>query len=218
MSNPSTSDSSECNDNLIKMNISIDEEDYKQNLENENFLKTVLTVCDKWDKKVSNYIYNIEVNDWIEKIIYIFARIFNSDLIIIFYILLFLYQSFVNKNYFFVVKPLVHVFIVFLLTGILKFSFKRPRPEINENVKRRYNVRKKENNFSLPSGDSMQAANFAIIFLYYSGSYIGFILLPFVMFARIFYFCHYLLDTVIGAIIGLGVSFYITFPLKSLNI
>ena len=218
MSNPSTSDSSECNDNLIKMNISIDEEDYKQNLENENFLKTVLTVCDKWDKKVSNYIYNIEVNDWIEKIIYIFARIFNSDLIIIFYILLFLYHSFVNKNYFFVVKPLVHVFIVFLLTGILKFSFKRPRPEINENVKRRYNVRKKENNFSLPSGDSMQAANFAIIFLFYSGSYIGFILLPFVMFARIFYFCHYLLDTVIGAIIGLGVSFYITFPLKSLNL
>ena len=218
MSNPSTSDSSECNDNLIKINISIDEEEYKQNLENENFLKTALTVCDKWDKKVSNYIYNIEVNDWIEKIIYIFARIFNSDLIIIFYILLFLYQSFVNKNYFFVVKPLVHVFIVFLLTGILKFSFKRPRPEINENVKRRYNVRKKENNFSLPSGDSMQAANFAIIFLFYSGSYIGFIILPFVMFARIFYFCHYLLDTVIGAIIGLSVSFYITFPLKSLHL
>ena len=218
MSNPSTSDSSECNDNLIKINISIDEEEYKQILENENFLKTALTVCDKWDKKVSNYIYNIEVNDWIEKIIYIFARIFNSDLIIIFYILLFLYQSFVNKNYFFVVKPLVHVFIVFLLTGILKFSFKRPRPEINENVKRRYNVRKKENNFSLPSGDSMQAANFAIIFLFYSGSYIGFIILPFVMFARIFYFCHYLLDTVIGAIIGLSVSFYITFPLKSLHL
>ena len=52
--------------------------------------------------------------------------------------------------------------------------------------------RKKEKNFSMPSGDSMQAANFAIVALFYFNiSFFGFLILPFVMVARIFYFCHY---------------------------
>jgi len=177
--------------------------------------QNILSKCDKFDKKLSNHIHQMEVNIWLERIIYIFARIFNSDLIIIFYILLFLYESIFNKDYFFVVKPLIHVFVIFILTGILKYSLKRPRPEINENVKRKYNFRNKEKNFSMPSGDSMQAANFAIICLFYlSGNCVGFIIIPFVMFARIFYFCHYLFDTIIGAIIGLSVSYCVGLPLK----
>ena len=182
-------------------------------------LQKILAKCDKFDKKLSNYIHEMEVKIWIEIIIYIFARIFNSDLIIVFYILLFLYQSIFNKDYFFVVKPLIHVFIIFVLTGILKYSLKRPRPEINKNVKRLCNCRNKEKNFSMPSGDSMQAANFAIICLFYLfGNFYGFIIIPFVMFARIFYFCHYLFDTIVGAIIGLSVSFCLALPLKQFQI
>ena len=109
--------------------------------------------------------------------------------------------------------------VVFILTGLLKYSFKRPRPEINKNVKRIYNIRKKENNFAMPSGDSMQAANFAVITLFYFNlSFCGFFLLPFVMFARIFYFCHYFFDTLIGALVGGGVSLGLVFPLKFLKL
>ena len=184
--------------------------------EQKSSLKYFLTKCDKTDKYISNYIHEIEVNIWIERFIYIFGRLFNTDMIIGFYILLFLYKSFFKKNYFFVIKPFIHVFVVFILTGILKYNLKRPRPEIKENVKRRYNIRKKETNFSMPSGDSMQAGNFAIIALYYFGSNYGFILIPFVMFARIFYFCHYLLDTVVGAIVGISISWILVYPLRNI--
>ena len=199
-------------------NTSIDSTDFIEHPINSPFQK-ILSKCDKFDKELSNYIHEMEVNIWLERVIYIFARIFNSDLIIAFYILLFLYESIFNKDYYFVIKPLIHVFVIFVLTGILKYSLKRPRPEINKNVKRKYNFRNKETNFSMPSGDSMQAANFAIICLFYLfGNYIGFIIIPLVMFARIFYFCHYLFDTIVGAIVGLSVSYCLALPLKNFQI
>ena len=186
--------------------------------EKNNNFENILSKIDSWDKKVSNYIHNLELNQILENIIYIFARLFNSDIIIIFYISVFIYKSFFNKDYFFIIKPFIHVTVIFILTGVLKYSLKRPRPEINKTVKRIYNLRKKEKNFSMPSGDSMQAANFGIIALFYLNmSYTGFIILPFVMFARIFYFCHYFLDTLIGAIIGGGISLGLVFPLRYLK-
>ena len=186
---------------------------------NNSIFKNVLSKIDLCDKLLSNYIHELELNTILENIIYIFARIFNSDIIIIFYILTFLYQSLINNNYFFIIKPFIHVTIIFILTGLLKYSLKRPRPDINKKVKRKYNLRKKETNFSMPSGDSMQAANFAVIALFYfKVSYFGFFILPFVMFARIFYFCHYFFDTLIGAFIGGCVSLGLVFPLKNLKI
>ena len=185
---------------------------------NNSLFKRITSKIDPWDKKLSNYIHELELNKILENIIYIFGRLFNSDMIIIFYISVFIYQSYFNKDYFFIIKPFIHVTVVFILTGILKYSLKRPRPEINQNVKRIYNLRKKEKNFSMPSGDSMQAGNFGVVALFYFNmSYLGFIILPFVMFARIFYFCHYFMDTLIGAIIGGGVSFGLVFPLRYLK-
>ena len=147
-----------------------------------------------------------------------FGRLFNVDIVLIFYISVFIYQSFFNKNYYYIIKPFIHLSLIFILSTILKYIIKRPRPDINKNVKRLYNLRKKEKNFSMPSGDSMQAANFAIIALFYFNvSYLGFIVVPFVMFARIFYFCHYFFDTLIGALIGGFVSFGLVFPLRCLN-
>ena len=215
--------SSDINLNIysLKTNLIRSKNNYQENLlkiGEDATLKKILIQIDYYDKFFSNYIHEIEVNMWLEKVIYIFARIFNTDLIILFYVLLFLYQYIVNKNEFFVIKPLIHVFIIFVLTGILKYTIKRPRPEINEKVKRKYNVRKKETNHSMPSGDSMQAGNFAIIILFYFKSYYGFIIIPFVMFARIFYFCHYILDTVVGAIIGIGVSYILVYPLNLIKI
>ena len=185
--------------------------------EKVSFIKNILSKIDSFDKKISNYIHTLELNKVLENIIYIFARLFNPDIMIIFYLSILFYQMVIKKNYFYIIKPLIHLTVTLILTSILKYSFKRPRPEINSKVKRLHNLRKKEKNFSMPSGDSMQAANFAIVALFYFNiSFFGFLILPFVMFARIFYFCHYFFDTLVGALIGGGVSLGLVFPLKKI--
>ena len=183
-----------------------------------SFIKNTLTKIDTLDKKISNYIHTLELNKILENIIYIFGRLFNPDIMTIFYLSVLFYQMIINKNYFYIIKPLIHLTVALILTMILKYSFKRPRPEINSKVKRLHNLRIKEKNFSMPSGDSMQAANFAIVALFYFHiSFLGFLIIPFVMFARIFYFCHYFFDTLVGALIGGGISLGLVFPLKKLN-
>ena len=183
-----------------------------------SFIKNTLTKIDTLDKKISNYIHTLELNIILENIIYIFGRLFNPDIMTIFYLSVLFYQMIINKNYFYIIKPLIHLTVALILTLILKYSFKRPRPEINSKVKRLHNLRIKEKNFSMPSGDSMQAANFAIVALFYFHiSFLGFLIIPFVMFARIFYFCHYFFDTLVGALIGGGISLGLVFPLKKLN-
>ena len=186
----------------------------------ENSEKIILStekqvkLYDQYDKNLSNYIQTLEVNSIIEFIIYIFARLFNPDLMISYFIILFFYHFYYYNNYTFIIKPLIHVLVTLMITLVTKSIFKRPRPNIKENVKRIFNCRNKETNYSMPSGDSMQSANFAILTLFYLGNFFGFILIPFVMFARIFYFCHYILDTVIGTLIGLCVSWALVYPLR----
>ena len=120
--------------------------------------------------------------------------------------LMFAYHAIVYKNYYFIIKPLTHVITMLIITLITKHIFGRPRPIPRDSVKRRLNCRSKETNCSMPSGDSMQCANFAIVIIYYFNNYYGLMLIHFVMFSRVFYFCHYIFDTVVGTLIGLGAS------------
>ena len=101
-------------------------------------IKSFLSKIDSFDRNISSYIYELELNKIFENIIYIFGRIFNPDMMIIFYSFVFLYQSFRYNNYYYLLKPAIHVFTVFFLTGFLKYIIKRPRPEINKKSKRLY--------------------------------------------------------------------------------
>ena len=65
-----------------------------------------------------------------------------------------------------------------IITLITKHIFGRPRPIPRDSVKRRFNCRSKETNCSMPSGDSMQCANFAIVIIYYFNNYYGLMLIP----------------------------------------
>lgn len=176
-----------------------------------------LEKLDSYDKKLSSYIHNLEINCFLEYLIYIFARMYNVDTITSYFILTFIYFAYFYNNYTFIIKPLIHVLVTLIITLVTKNIFKRPRPNIKENVKRIFNCRNKETNYSMPSGDSMQSANFAILILFYLGNFSGFILIPFVMFARIFYFCHYIFDTVIGTLVGLCVSWVLVYPLRLIS-
>lgn len=107
------------------------------------------------------------------------------------------------------VQTLSHVIISLVITTRMKRYTARDRPKIRQNVRRLYNYRQNEKNCSMPSGDSMQAATWAMILYLYFGSALGFYIVPFVMYARIFYFCHFLSDTIIGSLLGIIQVYYI---------
>ena len=175
---------------------------------------SLLSKLDLMDKSLSTPIYKLETNCLIEFLIYSFARLFNPDFMACYFILMFAYHAIVYKNYFFIIKPLTHVLVILIVTLVTKHIIGRPRPQIMEGVKRRFNCRSKETNCSMPSGDSMQCASFAIVWIFYFNHFYGLLLIPFVMFSRVFYFCHYLMDTVVGTIMGLLVAVAMYFILS----
>jgi membrane-associated phospholipid phosphatase len=185
----------------------IDEIVPNKTIKNTSFLKKLIERIDKHDKHHSNKIHTLEMNPFFERLIYFFARIFNPDFILCYFIIIFLYTAFYKDDIFFVLKPLLHTAASLIVTIYLKKQTNRPRPILIEKIRRLYNLRKHEHNCSLPSGDSLQAANFAIILYFYFGSILGFFLIPLVMFARIFYFCHYIYDTLAGTILGISISY-----------
>jgi hypothetical protein len=172
-------------------------------------IKRLMIYLDHHDKRISNKIHKMEVHSKLENVIYLFARLFNPDFIMAYFALIFSHSILVTNNRNFILKPIIHTCISLILTLLMKKATGRLRPTSQENIKRKYDLRKHEKNCSMPSGDSLQCANFSIILLVYFNTYLGFILIPFVMFSRIFYFCHYVLDTIVGSALGLGISYWL---------
>jgi membrane-associated phospholipid phosphatase len=171
--------------------------------------KEVIKYIDKYDIYYSDKVYNYELGLKSEYIVYVFARMFNPDFVFFYFTIIFLNSILIGTNCYFVLKPIAHTALTFVVSLLLKRKIKRKRPEHKETIKRLTNLRKHEKNFSMPSGDSIQAANFAIILFHYFNTSLGFYLVPFIMFGRVFYFCHYISDTVVGALLGLTISNFI---------
>ena len=168
---------------------------------------SILSILDNYDKQLSDKIHKLEINDIFEFVLYLSARLYNPECVTCYFIIMFAYFAKVKHDYFFIVKPVLHVLIILLVTLISKHIIGRPRPNVRENVKRNFILRHKEKNCSMPSGDAMQSANFAVILIYYFNCYYGILLIPFVMISRVYYFCHYVSDTVVGAIAGWIISY-----------
>ena len=168
---------------------------------------SILSILDNYDKQLSDKIHKLEINDIFEFVLYLSARLYNPECVTCYFIIMFAYFAKVKHDYFFIVKPVLHVLIILLVTLISKHIIGRPRPNVRENVKRNFILRHKEKNCSMPSGDAMQSANFAVILIYYFNCYYGILLIPFVMMSRVYYFCHYVSDTVVGAIAGWIISY-----------
>ena len=186
-------------------------------LDNDNMQKSFLQKIDFIDKAYSNFIHFLELPPVLEIPVYAFARIYNPDLMVCYFLIMFVYNAIQYNNYFFVLKPLLHVIFTLVITVLSTYVIGRPRPDVPDNVHKMFNCRNKETNCSMPSGDAMQAGNIAVVLLFYFGSWIGFVFIPFVMFARIFYCCHYIMDTVVGAITGIGLSIGIFITLEMLS-
>jgi membrane-associated phospholipid phosphatase len=167
-----------------------------------NILKNI----DNVDKYLSSFIHNLELPRIVEYIIYTFARMFNPDLVTCYFVIM-LIESVLDKDPFFVILPIKQTLAVFAFTTWLKKYTARPRPVKKDKLKRVRDLRQYELNHSMPSGDSAQAGNFALILFVNYDTMLGFYIVPFVMFARMFYFCHYLGDTIVGCISGMILSY-----------
>ena len=123
-------------------------------------------------------------------------------------ILLLIYSYLKNHNFYLFLIPFIHVIIGAILTGLLKIIIGRNRPI--STVKRFCNnVRDKETSKSMPSGDSLQSANFAMMAILYFNcnmKYLVLLLIPGVMCGRVYYNCHYWFDCIIGVLLGIFVS------------
>ena len=175
----------------------------------------MLNCLDKLDLHYSKFIHDYE-NPSYEQIIYYFGRLYNPDFIITYLVIILMISLYSNRLNDFI-KILLTVIICLIVTLSSKKLFGRPRPQINKSVNKTFNLRQHENNNSMPSGDSLQAANFAMILYLYFNIKTSFIFVPFVMFARVYFFCHYIGDTIIGSFLGLLLP-YILYKSLSFNI
>ena len=85
----------------------------------------------------------------------------------------------------------------------MKYTIKRPRPDIPENTPRLIDLRVHEaGSWSMPSGDSAAAAAFCFIYASFMGLPWIYLILPLVMCGRVYFHCHYIFDTIVGAMVG----------------
>ena len=79
----------------------------------------------------------------------------------------------------------------------------RDRPKLRENVLKYQHFRKKEKNFSIPSGDTIQAALFSYFLYYVYGVnwVIAAMITVLVAISRVYFMCHWIGDTIFAVII-----------------
>lgn len=102
------------------------------------------------------------------------------------------------------------VWLQFLLscitTLVLCLGFKhvagRIRPGAHTLGHKRMNLRSLEKNNAMPSGDSAQAAVFSVLIALHFQQPLVLLLIPAAMFGRVYFGCHWIMDTVAGASLG----------------
>jgi len=107
--------------------------------------------------------------------------------------------------------------VTVLITNTGKAVFGRERPSLSLiSARRQFQIRDQFNNPAFPSGDSAQAAVFAISVALIRPELWGVLfIIPWTMAARIYYACHWFGDTVAGALIGAGVTTAIFFTVPN---
>jgi len=182
-------------------------------------LKTLFDYLDDIDKKISKPLQTYTPNFLIECIFFIFAKLFNTEEVIAYLLICFLYSYVIEKNIYLFYIYFFHVIAGLILTLSLKKIIGRNRPTLT--VKRFFhNVRNKETNKSMPSGDSLQAGNFAVMMILYCNStlkYFALLLIPGVVCGRVYFNCHYFFDCLIGVLLGICSSIGSYLAINNIN-
>lgn len=145
----------------------------------------------------------------LEYLIAIFAVSFNNEIVAFVYGLGLFLIPYSPQNILICSLPLLGL----LITYILKRRISRPRPLLfsPRADALKFDLRGREKNHSMPSGDSLQASLFWTLMCYYQvvPFWLGAVLAFLTMLARVYYMCHYPTDTVLGAILGMSLFYLI---------
>ncbi|EAR97561.2 PAP2 superfamily protein (macronuclear) [Tetrahymena thermophila SB210] len=186
----------------------------------------MLGFLDRIDKAISELLHKLD-SKLVSMILYPFALMFNPSFIIVPICLVYAFNFSILKRSqeSSIIQALFYLFCIIcnlIMTLVTKKLLKRKRPIFIPWLKNKSSIfRQKEQNCSLPSGDSIQAVNFAcnIIFSYNQVNFImkffmgisidydrlEMILIAFVilvMTARVYFMCHFTFDTILGVIMG----------------
>jgi len=165
-----------------------------------------LNRLDALDKKMSNYIFKSSPGKVMDVIIAIGCLAFSYfgfPLWIVLYVVIY-------ESYLYALCVLVSI----VVTQIMKRCFKRKRPKLSDVGERWFYLQFEDvsANHSFPSGDTAQAAVFAVT-LGYTVDYWYFFglitIVPYAALGRIYFGRHYIGDTIGGAITGIAIG-YIT--------
>jgi membrane-associated phospholipid phosphatase len=135
-----------------------------------------------------------------------FAYIFNPSMIAFTWLLALVLKGSLQH----ILVGALQVVLVLLTTTLLKRLTGRHRPELYTPRQDllHYNFRSKETNLSMPSGDSAQAAAFWTFVNTQLGLPLGLavVMTGCTMYARVYFMCHFIGDTLVGAAIGSAIS------------
>jgi membrane-associated phospholipid phosphatase len=99
--------------------------------------------------------------------------------------------------------------VTFFIILPTKALFGRQRPESNPYVNRILNMRKLEHGKAMPSGDTLACAFFCVFYYHVFGAHWAiFVMIPLAALGRVYVHCHWLGDTIVGAIIGVVVPHF----------
>jgi len=117
---------------------------------------------------------------------------------------------------FFIFGRSLQLFIVYLITfvacivvtlGVKKLTRRaRPTPKDFPKTTKSMFFRNKQSNNSMPSGDTLQAANLAWFIYLFVGTpwqYIFILIAVMVAYSRVYLCCHFISDTLVGAILAI---------------
>jgi len=159
----------------------------------------LLNKLEKLDHYVSYHIHQLQWGIIGDTIILIPALLFSAYSIPILIFLSFLL----------VPLPIAIILVIgcittLFITANLKKYTRRIRPGLHVvSNYRNYNIRAWEKTNAMPSGDSAQAGLWLTILAIYTHNPYFYIFIPFTQFGRVYFACHWVGDTIIGASIGI---------------
>lgn len=172
----------------------------------------------KLDKLATELIHSSEsTGGLLEYLMVIFGVSFNNELVAFVYAIGLFMIPYSLKNLLLMgILPALGL----LITYILKRKISRPRPNLfpSRAAVLIYDLRGREKNHSMPSGDSLQAAIFWTIMFHFQvvSLPIAVLCAGLTMMARVYYMCHYPTDTLLGAFIGIMIFHIVNYFVERL--
>lgn len=124
---------------------------------------------------------------------------------------------------FFILERNLSLYVLYLITFVAnivvtlvtKKLWKRPRPTTKDFPQSSKSLffRNKQSNCSLPSGDTLQAVNLAWFLIMYGPSWSAVVFASLglmVGYSRVYLCCHYITDCIVGGLLGIGTSLFLT--------